>query len=535
MKLRASFIVWGLSVFLFFGCARTRPLVERELPGEKDAAYYYLRSEIEARGANIAEAISNLDRAIEKDKNQPYLWFKRASLYASIGDLKKAEEDVRQALAVSPDDLPSLILLGKIHQSQNRFEEATAAYQRALKVDAGSEEANFLLLEVYVAQKNYPAALELVQAWKRRESDSVIPLFYEASLYQNFIKNPSKAIAAYRQILNLEPDNVRALSALAELYLNRKEERNVLDTFRQMEALAPTDVALQLKMAVIYYEHKQYDRAVEKFQEILKIHPDADRIVYYLGVIYENIKRDDEARVQFEKIRDNSDFYKDARIHLAFLKRRADKEDEAIRILEEAIRAKPKVNTFYEYLAEIHRDRRDFAKAVGILKKGLARCPDKESLYYSLGMVYERAEQFDEGVRAMQSVLKINPENPNALNFIGYSYADRRIKLDEAMALIQKALLLKPDDGYITDSLGWAHYQKGDLDQALVYIQKAYQLAPKEPTITEHLGDVFLAQNERKKALKYFREALSLLEKKDDAQSQKDRERLKGKIETIQR
>ena len=90
----------------------------------------------------------------------------------------------------------------------------------------------------------------------------------------------------------------------------------------------------------------------------------------------------------------------------------------------------------------------------------------------------------------MKEVLEREPENPEALNYLGYTYADLGINLDEAEALITKALEYQPDDGYIVDSLGWVYYKKGRYEEALKELSRAQSLSPDDPVINEHLGDV---------------------------------------------
>jgi Flp pilus assembly protein TadD len=201
--------------------------------------------------------------------------------------------------------------------------------------------------------------------------------------------------------------------------------------------------------------------------------------------------------------------------------------------MEDAIRKKPRVGPFYEYLSEIYRDRPDYDLAIEVLKTGVKKSPDKETLWYDLGVMYDKAGRFDEMVAAMREVLRLNPKNPGALNYLGYSFADRGVRLDEALSLLKQAVELKPGDGFITDSLGWAYYQRGDWDEALAQIQRAYALVPNEPTITEHMGDVWLKKNDRPKALRYFRDAAAILQKRvaaGDAEAAKDLERVKKKI-----
>lgn len=524
------------------GCAGSRPpprFAGAPLPPGKGAAYYYLLSEIDAQSNDRPRMLENLTKAIEKADLQgdvSHLYYKRAALYASMGELSRAEQDLGEALALSPEHAPSLTLLGRVYQTQQRLKEALRVYQKALRSDPASEEINVLLIEASVAAKEYGGALNLIRSWERADPEGATPLFYEAWLQQNILKSQERALEAYKRILVIDPDNLKALSSLAEIYLRQKDEQKVLETFRRMEALSPNDTSLQLKIALIYYENKKYEQAIEKFKGILQAYPEADRILYYLGVIYENLKRDDEAQAAFEKIKPSSSFFQDAVLHRAFLKHRVGESEEALRILDESLRAKPSVGLFYEYASEIYRDRKNYRKASEILKKGIARSsegPEKESLYYHLGMIQDRLGDLEASMRSMKEVLKINPKNPSALNYIGYSYADRGMNLEEALDLVQKALALKPDDGYITDSLGWVYFKKGDFEKAARYLRRAYDSVKAEPTITEHMGDLHLAKNEKAQALRYFEEALRTLEKENEDFLQRDRERLREKIRKI--
>lgn len=537
MKLFRSFSFGIFLMSLITGCAATHPAAKSAKGHKdvKDASYYFLLSEMEMRKNNLPKATEAINEALQIDSSQSRFWYKRAFLQAAQGDLKAAESDVTRALELDPDDAEAWILLGKIHQSQDRRPQAIAAYRQAIRHEPSSEEANTLMLETLVGQKAIREASAHLARWEKSDPENTTPFFYEAWLAQNFLKSPTGAITAYQKVLNLEPDNQKALSSLAELYIAQKNDRKALDIFRQMEALQPNDISLKLKLALIYYEQKQYDQAVAKFEDLLRTHPDEDRIVYYLGVVYENLKKDEAARGEFSKIKVDSTFYKDARLHLAFLEIRAARPTEAIEVLKEAISRRPALGAFYEYLAQIYRDQKNESAAIDILEKGLKKSPEKELLYYALGLIHDKLGRFEDCIKAMKQVLKINPQNASALNYVGYSYADHGLHLDEAVDMLQRAHALKPDDGYITDSLGWVYYQKGDLDEALKFIQQAYTMVPGEPTIAEHLGDLLRKKGDRASALRYYREsAAGLMRKKDDEAAAKDLIRVRGKMQEIQ-
>jgi tetratricopeptide (TPR) repeat protein len=148
-------------------------------------------------------------------------------------------------------------------------------------------------------------------------------------------------------------------------------------------------------------------------------------------------------------------------------------------------------------------------------------------LLFQMGIVNDKLGEFEETVRLMREVITLKPEHADALNYLGYTFADRGIHLDEALQLIQKALQLKPDSGYITDSLGWVYYKKGEYEKAVTELEKAIEMTPDDPIITEHLGDGYLKVNLLEKALELYERALQLKPKEEQV------DRLKKKIKEI--
>ncbi len=144
-------------------------------------------------------------------------------------------------------------------------------------------------------------------------------------------------------------------------------------------------------------------------------------------------------------------------------------------------------------------------------------------LMFRLGVTLDRADQKEKGLQQMRRVLEINPNHIDALNYVGYTYAEQGRRLDEAMELIKRALRFEPESGYIIDSLGWVYYQKGQYDEALHSLEKAVSLEPDEPEILEHLGDVYFKKTQYDKSLEMYQRALSL--------GHDDKDKLKQKIE----
>jgi len=221
------------------------------------------------------------------------------------------------------------------------------------------------------------------------------------------------------------------------------------------------------------------------------------------------------ADAQFGKLKDKA---KDK------LKKKAEetidkKADEAIRSLKTAIAQKRQAGDYlYILLASLHEEKKDTPEAERVLQAGLAEIPKSRDIRYSLGVLYEKTDRFEAAIQQMRQILELDPEYADALNFIGYSYADRGINLPEAEALIEKALKLKPDNAYITDSLGWVYFKQNRMDEAVKYLQEAARLMPDDPAILEHLADAYARTGRIPEALDIYRKILERTPGKDDLQ-----------------
>ena len=112
-------------------------------------------------------------------------------------------------------------------------------------------------------------------------------------------------------------------------------------------------------------------------------------------------------------------------------------------------------------------------------------------IYYYRGICYERAKKWDQAELDLKKSLELEPDQPHVLNYLGYSWVDQGVHLDEGMRMIRLAVEKKPDDGYIVNSLGWAFYRVGNFEEATKHLERAVELKPDDPTINDHLGDAY--------------------------------------------
>jgi tetratricopeptide (TPR) repeat protein len=241
---------------------------------------------------------------------------------------------------------------------------------------------------------------------------------------------------------------------------------------------------------------------------LLQIRPKESGLNYLAGLAYAQKKEPEQAMAYFEKVKPKHPFFVNAAIQMGILLHEQGDINAAIEHLEGAVLKKSDDTKLYRYLGFYYEQQKRYPQAIEVLKKGLQVDSENVDLLYRMGIVQDKMGQWQAGVATMQKILAFDPDNSSALNFIGYSYADQGVRLDEAEALIKRALEQKPNDGFILDSLGWVYYKKGEYKKALEAMLKSVEHISDDPTILEHLGDVYQKMQQPQKALEYYRQAL---------------------------
>ena len=159
--------------------------------------------------------------------------------------------------------------------------------------------------------------------------------------------------------------------------------------------------------------------------------------------------------------------------------------------------------------AQILRDARQWQEAYEVLREATQRFPEESDLLYDRAMMAERLRRYDEMERLLKTVIQLAPDSPNAYNALGYTLADRGVRLDEARPLIERALALRPGDPFITDSLGWLEFRLGRIDEALRLLNQAWTTRP-DAEIAAHLGEVLWTQGQTERARDIWRQGLQL-------------------------
>lgn len=208
-----------------------------------------------------------------------------------------------------------------------------------------------------------------------------------------------------------------------------------------------------------------------------------------------------------------------ARLREADALRRLDRDDEAVKLLQTMAAERPDRTDALVRLGDLYRAADKDQAAIDVYDKAIARAGGAEAkdwvLFFARGMALEAAGRWPEAEADLKAALQLRPDEPQLLNYLGYSYVDRNLNLPEAKVLIERAVAQLPDNGQIVDSLGWVLYRTGDLTGAVEQLEKAVQLSPADPAINDHLGDVYWAVGRKPEARFQWRRAVQLAQ--DDA------------------
>lgn len=516
--------------------------------------YFYIESQLQRRRGNIHQAGALLERAIEKDPQSVFLKKELITLLLQQKESAKALDLVHSLLKNDPEDVDALMLLGRIQQTRGELQAAIEGYERVLKIDPKKRNIYLLLGGLYVKIEEYDKALKVYDKLvahfpnffaghffrgkllaEQKKIDAAIAAFnetleqnsklleprfellrlYEARSTSENEEDSERIIELYQQILENDPGNVRATLGLGYFYHRIGKTEASSNLLTDLGARSLSDQQVIRTLVQHYLEQKRFDASIIVVTGMLEGAPKSSELNYLAGLAHEGTERSEKALAFFEKVQPGSLFYSNVAIHIAFIYQDMEKIEKAIAHMEKVRREDPENAEFALYLGSFYEQADRYADGEKVLLEGLALEPNNPRLHFRLGVVYDKWDRKEKCIASMKRVIELDPKHANALNYLGYTYADLGKNLEQAEAYIKKALALRPDDGYITDSLGWVFFRKGDYAQALKHLMRASQLVPEDPVIQEHVGDAYRELEKHEDALEYYRRSLELKKKSE--------------------
>jgi tetratricopeptide (TPR) repeat protein len=525
------------------------------------AGYHFSLAQAYSVDGQSDRAVEAYRRALVDDPKSPMIHSRLAAEYVKKGQLSEAIESCKTALVHDPRFQDARLMLAGLYAAARDYASAVAEYEKVLARDPGHEESAVYRAQILVEDGRAEVALKSLREFLKRAPESSLawyalgrtlqrtgripeatqalekalalkPSFTQAGLTLGFIYEEAgkaeKAIEIYRKLFEEQQDS-GAAQRLSTLLLKAEKYREAIPYLEALEAADPDDMNVRVKLGLIHMELKHHEKARKIFQGILARVPDSDRIHYYLGSLYEEMKQFPEAVESLKKVRAESRLFGDSRLHVAYLLKREGRLQDAVSLLEESIQASPRTVGFYVFRANLAEELNDLKGAVGSLEKASRIFPEDEKVSYYLASLYDRIGEVDQGLAEMQRILGVNPNNVDALNYIGYTWTLRGIRLEDAGKYIRKALTLRPDNPYIRDSWGWHLFVTGRTSEAIVELEMAQRQKPQESTILEHLAEAYLKHSLVESA---YRALLGAVRNAPDAVA---RERYQSRLEDIRR
>jgi tetratricopeptide (TPR) repeat protein len=510
-------------------------------------------------------------------------------------DFAKAAEYSTRALQGDPQNPMLLEDAVNAYVGLGRFDRAQPYAERLARTGAQSQIGNMALVEELAQKGDYRAILDrqakgelriaplvdgLVKAWAEvgdgRMSDALKSFDAVAE------KTSTRAFGLYHKALALalagdleaadailsstgnETLNLNRRGMLARIEILSQLERNeaaskaLTDAFgpdlepmlAQMKARLDAGKTLPVTvvtsandgMAEVFYSiaaalkadtPESFSLAFSRTAEALQ--PSHEEATLLSAGLLEKLQRYDLAIAAYDQIPTDSPYYDEAELGRANALKSAGRDEEAVEVLKRLTETHDSVPEIFVTLGDSLRRLDRYAEASAAYDRAiqLYKVPAEGQwvVYFARGIAEEREKNWDRAEADFRMALKLRPDQPQVLNYLGYSYVEMKRNLDEALDMIQRAVKARPDDGYITDSLGWVYYRLGRYDEAVVEMEKAAGLMPVDPVINDHLGDVYWAVGRHREAQFQWRRAMSFGPEEVDAQ--RIRRKLEVGLDTV--
>jgi len=545
---------WGI-----WGKSDKKPDTRVEMAERSKAYYYYMSGHTLKKNGYTKDALELYKKAIAIDGDSTVLNNEIAELYLQLGKYELAKTHLLKAIKKDPKYTPSHVLLAELYTILKENDKAAKSYNKAIELEPDNH-SNYLYFATFYARINeYDKGINVLKRLLKKKPGSIMAYYYMAKIevkrdnltkaekyYEKTIslnnrfspayselamtyeadKKPDMAEKTYRKAIAIIQPPKDFLLRLATLLLKNDKLEDALKIYTQLTEYSSTRYGAMAKIGLIRFEQENFSAAIKEFSALLSENPKLNKIRYYLATSYESKGDIKKASEEFARIPVDDSSYVDAKVHLSYIFQQQGKIPESIQELKDALKAKKNDPDLIRLIVTVMREDKRYDEAIGIVKNAINDDPGNAELYFTLGVIYDDTGKDQLVFSSMEKTIELNPRHTNALNYLGYSYAEKGIRLDKAEQYLKKALEIKPGNGFYLDSLGWVYYKQGNYDKAIKNLSEAVKLLPEDPVIAEHLGDAYRKKNLKEKALTFYENASNLNSKNKS---------LRTKIETLKK
>lgn len=556
-----------IALLFFLTLISCTPLAKETSPGLTEAEtrdtscayFYFLWGTHEEYYQRYGEALDAYQKALVCDPTGIYIEGKLPILYLKMDAPEKAVDLLLANLEKTPDDANQRALLARIYIQQKNESKAIEQYRKIISYDPQNGQAllriGILLTQagdlsnaskyfkrlLELDQEVYFARLYLARIAEQLDNSSEAEIQYRAALDLNYsfdlayeigefhLKNKQyeKVIENMRQLLSRDDGDERARFTIVQALLALDREEEAVAELSVAREISSNPEKISLILSRLYLRNGNNDKARENLESVLELKENAEAR-YLLAVLYMEAEQWTDALKMLSEINPSDEEFEDSVVLQSRIYHQNDRIDEGLQLLQGYLENREtQKELFYILASSLYQEDGQSNRASEVLASGIRVFPESEKLLFEYGLQLERTDRLEDAIEAMEQILEINPDHPEALNFIGYSWADTDRNLELALTYIIRAMELKPGNGYIQDSLGWVYYKLGNLEAARDELTEALELVPDDPHIYDHLGDVYMSLGLPDKALEAYKSSLEYFEDPDK------KSMVQHKIETL--
>ena len=511
--------------------------------------YQLMAAEVAVQRGEIGSAFA-VYMKLARETRDPRLARRAAELALQGRATPQAVEAAQLWFELAPNSSDASQTLAMLYAGSSRFDDAYVLFKAQLQATANPAEELSRMQRALVRTQDRAGAFTLIERLSQPYSQSADVKLVLANAAQAGGLN-ARAVQEARAALTLEPNSQRAVLTAAQ-YLQASDRPAALALLQDFVTRNPTVSDTRLAYARLLIADNKFDLARAQFAALLQTDPKNPDLVYsmallslqgklpadartylqryleliaapdgsgdgsraarpaepaylYLAQIAEDEKQFPAALEWLRKI-DGGDEFLTARVREAFVLSKMQRLDDARKLLRTvSVQSADERTQLVLAEAQLLRDAKRYDESYKLLSQALAVAPDSVPLLYDTAMAAERLNQVAVMEKQLRRIIELKPDYAHAYNALGYSLADRNLRLPEALQLIAKAHDLAPDDAFILDSLGWVHFRLGDLKLAREHLQRAYDARP-DAEVAVHLAEVLWASGEQDAARKLLRE-----------------------------
>ncbi|MBI5573694.1 MAG: tetratricopeptide repeat protein [Elusimicrobia bacterium] len=475
---------------------------------QSDAYYHYLLGNIAEMKGDLPKAIEEYKKSILYDIDSVYVKKQLVKIYILTGDMKAASEIISEISKVTPDDESTTELAAELSIYNKRPEKAISAYEKILSTEPANKKALYNLGVLYSETGKYEKAILYFEKFLQTEPDSP-DVYVNIGILYSKLDRPTEAELYLKKAAEIDGNSVVGLIALAGIYEEKKDYTLAIELYDKLLKILPDDAELTMKIAGLYILQKDY-LSVKKYLTAAKEKfPKNHWIDYYLGLLSLEEKDYETALKYFDKSIYLNKKSPEPHIQKGYIFTIQEDTKEAVKSFEKAVGLGAEVSDLYFFLAMNYEVLGKYKKSESYLKKAVTLEPQNSKYRFELGIVYDKLKKQELAEKEFFSVIEIDSNSAVAYNYLGYTYADKNIKLNEAEELIKKALEIDAENPAYIDSLGWVFYRKMQYAEAMTLLKKASKKLD-DAVIFDHLGDCYFTLGDKEKAVDSWETSFSI-------------------------